>query len=504
MPATVHKLVPVAISYMLLALVAGCQLSPFERAASPELEAKKLESPPARSPSALTPAASTPTASTHDAAKIPAKPKSTSPAVAAADDATVASVMEEARKISAANPDAGAMLLDELSRAEPKLWPLTLQQFRSRQALHEQLLKRPKTAANAADAKIEDVVTEDLVTTDRPSEEVGRLADPRRVGTDAAAEQTFATATPANMPAPMDDATLAALAAESARPAAFTADAAARRLSDSVETSQPKSSVVQATATETGHVDQALYSVDEMAPAAPPETRDWQQHLQLAVDDLKQRLADGPRSTAEVHQVVSLRMLQLMAGETESALEPIPNVSTQEQDYWSSQVFALATFLDHHRQPDDERRAAASVIHLDEAVGHLRELGSLSVRNLAFCKNVFGYGAYEPINSPVFSPGQQVTLYLEVENYHSESTAKGYSTKLGANYEIVNDAGERVAGGDFPNIEDLCQSRRRDFHVQYGLALPKTAKSGKHHLKIVIDDRQSDKRGNASIAFEVR
>ena len=94
------------------------------------------------------------------------------------------------------------------------------------------------------------------------------------------------------------------------------------------------------------------------------------------------------------------------------------------------------------------------MIHLDEAVGHLRELGSLSVRNLAFCKNVFGYGAYEPINSPVFSPGQQLTLYLEVENYHSESTAKGYSTKLGANYEIVTDAGERVAGGDFPNIED--------------------------------------------------
>jgi hypothetical protein len=470
MPATLHRLMPAALGCVLVALVGGCQLGAFERNMSKELEAKKLESPPVR----------TPVASTHDAAKTPAKPKPAPPAVAAADDATVASVMEEARKISAANPDAGAMLLDELSRAEPKLWPLTLQQFRSRQALHEQLLKRPKTATNSADAKIEEVVTEDPVTTDRPSEEVGRLADPRRVGTDAAVDETFATATPANMPAPLDAATLSALAAESARPAAFAADAAARPLSETKVATQTndgvvQAGVVQANVAEAGQVERALFDADDVAQTAPPKSLDWREHLQLAVDDLNERLADGPRSTAEVHQVVSLRMLQLMAGETESALQPIPNVSTQEQDYWSSQIFTLATFLDHHRQPDDERRAAASVIHLDEAVGHLRELGSLSVRNLAFCKNVFGYGAYEPINTPLFSPGQQLTLYLEVENYHSESTAKGYSTKLGANYEIVTDAGERVAGGEFPNIEDNCQSRRRDFHVQYGLALPKTA-----------------------------
>ena len=123
--------------------------------------------------------------------------------------------------------------------------------------------------------------------------------------------------------------------------------------------------------------------------------------MKLAIDDLNERLVDGPRSTAEVHQLVSLRVMNLLAGNTEEALKPIPNVSTEEQDYWSGQIFALATFLDHHRQPDDQRRAAASVVHLDEAVGHLRELGTLSLRNLAFCKNVYGYGAYEPIDNPI-------------------------------------------------------------------------------------------------------
>jgi hypothetical protein len=132
-----------------------------------------------------------------------------------------------------------------------------------------------------------------------------------------------------------------------------------------------------------------------------------------------------------VHQHVSLRILWLLGGETEKALEPIPHIAPAEQDYWSRQLFALATYLDHHTQPDDKRRAAASVTHLDEATASLRELGALSLRNLTFCQNVYGYGSLEPFANDHFSPGQQVSLYVEVENYHSKSTEKGYCTSLG-------------------------------------------------------------------------
>ncbi len=420
----------------------------------------------------------------------------------AADAATEAKVMREVQQISAEDPAAGRLLVDELSHAEPRLWPMTVQQFRSRQAFHDQLLKKPKASADSTA-----MVPLDLASSQPPSEEVGQLTDPRSIRVDPAVEQAFAKATPANMPAPIDPNQLLARYAAQPSPAAPVAlpdDPAALPLaSRSQHASTDKDNqVVQVAAENTGHVEQAIYNAN--APRQDAAKHDWQQHVRLAIDDLNERLVDGPRSTAEVHQLVSLRILELLAGNTEAALKPIPNVSTEEQDYWSGQLFALATFLDHHRQPDDDRRAAASVVHLDEAVGHLREMGTLSLRNLAFCKNVYGYGAYEPINSPSFTPGQQVTLYLEVENYHSESTQKGYVTKLGASYELVNDEGNRVAGGEFPNVEDCCQSRRRDFHIQYGLVLPKSAKTGKYHLKLAMNDRQSDKMGSASIAFEIR
>jgi hypothetical protein len=243
---------------------------------------------------------------------------------------------------------------------------------------------------------------------------------------------------------------------------------------------------------------------DELSPIEPSTDADWQQLIEHAAKDLKSRVAPSPSTTAEVHQHVSLRMLQLMAGDTEKALEPIPHISPVEQDFWSRQLFALATYLDHHSQPDDKRRAAASVTHLDEAVSHLRELGSLSLRNLSFAKKVYGYGAIEPFEKDVFSPGEQVSLYVEIENYHSQSTEKGYCTSLGSTYEILNDEGQRVSGSEFPDVDDCCRSRRRDFHIQYGLSLPEKLAPGRYRLQLVIKDLQSDKRGHATVEFEIR
>jgi hypothetical protein len=101
-------------------------------------------------------------------------------------------------------------------------------------------------------------------------------------------------------------------------------------------------------------------------------------------------------------------------------------------------------------------------------------------------------------------PGQQVTVYVEVENYRSTATEKGYRTSLGSSYEIVTEEGTRVGGGEIPDVEDFCRSRRRDFHIQYGLTLPDSIGPGKYRLQLVIKDRQSDKIGHASGSFEIR
>jgi hypothetical protein len=229
------------------------------------------------------------------------------------------------------------------------------------------------------------------------------------------------------------------------------------------------------------------------------EDLEWQQLVERAAANLSKQVTAAPSSTAEVHQHVSLRMLWLLAGDTEQALEPIPHISPGEQDYWSQQLFALATYLDHHSQPDDKRRAAAAVMRLDAAVTSLREIGSLTLRNFSFCKNVFGFGSIEAFPADRFAPGEQVALYVEVENYSSKSTEKGFCTSLGSTYEILDEKGEGVSGGTFPDVDDCCQSRRRDFHIQYGLMLPSKMEPGAYKLALVVKDRQRQNRPRDSV-----
>jgi hypothetical protein len=61
-----------------------------------------------------------------------------------------------------------------------------------------------------------------------------------------------------------------------------------------------------------------------------------------------------------------------------------------------------------------------------------------------------------------------------------------------------------VGGGEIPDVNDCCRSRRRDFHIQYGITLPENLAPGPYRLQLVIKDRQSDKRGQATVAFEIQ
>ena len=387
-------------------------------------------------------------------------------------------VLDNLQQVRQIDPAAEQKFLEALRRTPPDSWPLVAEQFRASLAYHQTLTASDQTMMREGGASAEPSLSSlgDSAAPSparppaigRPSAPIGDLVDPRRTGVDGVSSEALAQATPYSMPAPDAD--------EVAKP-------------------MPPANVVLAEFSHDGPLD---------STASRTADENWQELLERAADDLSRRVAKSPSTTAEVHQHVSLRVLRLLAGDTQRALEPIPHISPTEHDYWSRQIFALATYLDHHSQPDDKRRAAASVTHLDEAVAHLRELGSLSVRNLSFCKNVYGYGAIEPYDADRFSPGEHVSLYVEVENYHSESTEKGYCTLLGSSYEILNDQDERVGGGDIPDVNDCCRSRRRDFHIQYGLALPQKLPPGQYRLQLVIKDRQSDKMGHATAAFEIK
>jgi hypothetical protein len=457
--------------------------------------------------------------------------------------ADMTGVLDKLQQVRAMDPAAEQRLLDELKQVPPSTWPLVAEQFRASLAYHQQLVDKGRASANDVQPVVDlrrapatatvggptgpgkTVVAANVAyersaasNDDRPSAPIGSLSDPRGSNSEAAAG--LARNAPYSMPSPAGSDPVAN--PDPKAPAQFASDGPAYPISgragagDAAPNEAGADSahgVAQATAQagRTPVAKQALAEepVGRGRATRLPDTRsandpDWQQSIQKAIADLEHRVSPSPTTTAEVHQHVSLRILRLLAGDTEKALEPIPHISPSEQDYWSRQLFALATYLDHHSQPDDKRRAAASVTHLEEAVANLRELGSLSLRNLSFCKTVYGYGAIEPYENDTFSPGQHVSLYVEVENYHSTSSEKGFNTSLGTSYEVLDEHGKRITSGDFPDVNDTCRNRRRDFHMQLGLTLPDNIAAGRYQLQLLVKDRQSDKIGNAKASFEIR
>src|SRR5262249_52162411 len=100
---------------------------------------------------------------------------------------------------------------------------------------------------------------------------------------------------------------------------------------------------------------------------------DWHTQLASAIQALETHSgnsggANAPLSTADQ---ATLRMLYLAAGRRDDALKPIAGADGANQDFWSEELFGLATALDEQHMPDAQRRAAEAAQHLREAASRL-------------------------------------------------------------------------------------------------------------------------------------
>jgi len=458
------RLFPVIIIGFLLPVAIGCQ-GPWS--------ASTDQAPITALPTTPTPPATTASNISSQAADSPAEKN---------DEATLAEVLDELTEVGAVDPEAKRVLMADLRAAKPENWPLIVRQFRAALAFRKQLIERERLAAQQERAVAGPTpMAQTALTTAEP------VLPRSQAELTAAAVQQMAPTSLKSQPTAIATAG-APHSALPATPIPTTLPAQRRPSPEATQVlSQPPPQLLQ----------QISYNTDSTAP------QDWRGHLQTAIHDLQTSVPSTPGSTDEVNEHLRLRLLQLLAGDEEGALAPIPGATATKQDYWNQQLFAVSTYLDSKTQPNDKQRAASSLLHLDGARAKLAELATLQVRKLTFVESVEGYGAYKPTEITKFSPGKRVTLYAEIENFTSEPTKKGYRTQLGTSYEIVDENGKRIDSAQFPEVEDLCQNPRRDFHMQYTVTLPMRIPADHYELRLIITDQQSHKIGQSSLPFEI-
>jgi hypothetical protein len=238
--------------------------------------------------------------------------------------------------------------------------------------------------------------------------------------------------------------------------------------------------------------------------AVPLTQADWQSHLAAAIRSMESASTPGSSSENDVAMQARLRMLYLLAGRRDDAMRPLPSAPRATQDYWTSQIYGLSTWMDSERTPDPARRAAETKRILSEALKPLGDAAPLAVRNLTFCTAVQYYGSFDALKSAEFKPGQKVLLYAEVENFHTEPSPKGFHTAVKFNWQILDSRGNRAGDYVSATSEDHSLTPKHEFFLTKWFYLPDAMPSGRYTLQFTVEDVLGHKVGQSSIELTVR
>ncbi len=233
----------------------------------------------------------------------------------------------------------------------------------------------------------------------------------------------------------------------------------------------------------------------------------WEQHLQRAMKQIAESEDETLESPqARMRMAVVSRLLALSLNDRESMLEAIKGLQPDEQDYLNYQMTAIFDAIDPEAHPTSSRKWSLVMVNQKKADAHLASLSNLEIKNLSFCSEVVDFGVTTPFGNSKFKPGEEVLLYLELDNFVSEKSkdGKGFETQLQGSYEIKDSAGRRVADQTLPADTHVCKNIRRDYFIAYRIYMPQNISTGSYKLNLSVEDLKGRKFGNATIDFQIQ
>ncbi len=219
-------------------------------------------------------------------------------------------------------------------------------------------------------------------------------------------------------------------------------------------------------------------------PGADADT-DWngtlERLLNLASEQAEKEPAPGPWTA---RRKLLERLAEADARERADSQEPL---------LWETVLTILAEAEERDAEPEAEADADAEP-----------QVPSLSIADLRLCRQVTGFGQYEPAMPSDIRTGRELMLYWEVEGFQTVQENDLYRTLLASELEILPEQGESpLWSRAFNDPEDLCRRPRRDYFVNYRLTIPNSLSPGKYRLRLRLQDRQSSQTAERELSFEL-
>ncbi|MDB5291177.1 MAG: hypothetical protein JWL69_2418 [Phycisphaerales bacterium] len=227
------------------------------------------------------------------------------------------------------------------------------------------------------------------------------------------------------------------------------------------------------------------------------------------VDELSRRFAqqvkDYPNETA-AH--LDLQLLQFLQGQSVPQMQSLSTLPAEDREMLSALLDGLTMFRNGLRT-DNNMLLSKKIRPLLDLSDRLRTQAELTIPTVALCREVKGFGVYDPIEPARFEAGreQRAIVYCEVENFSSQlDPQKRWETKLTQEIVLYTEQNglevwrDKVAVGP---IFDYSRNRRHDFFIRKPIRLPAQLTIGRYLMKVTVVDQQVNRVAENSVPIQI-
>ena len=129
--------------------------------------------------------------------------------------------------------------------------------------------------------------------------------------------------------------------------------------------------------------------------------------------------------------------------------------------------------------------------------------GGVSIRTACFASRVQAWGVFDRFPTDRFAPGQEVIVYVELDDLAASTAADGHTTCIDAVLRLVTADGLTIKEWDFEPIAETCVNRRRDYFARFVIRIPESAATGRSHVAVAVTDTLAGKTVETKLPLEV-
>ena len=188
----------------------------------------------------------------------------------------------------------------------------------------------------------------------------------------------------------------------------------------------------------------------------------------------------------------ALAFKQILENKPEQASKTLKDGTVPNPELVEFLLLAAGVILKHDVL--DSKEASQALDLVGKAQEKLRKQATLNLENLHFCKDIHGFGSFDPLTSnhgfqqgKGNLPGEKIMVYVEVENVHCSKDNEVFESMLSSNLEI-HDSNGKIINMAFPPRIDRSRAQRSDYHLTFQFRVPPKLQPGLYTLWVSVEE----------------